>query len=57
MLAIGSDHGGFALKQAIMEHLREKGVEYKDLGTYTEESCDYPEYGEAVARAVAGGEC
>ena len=57
MIAIGSDHGGFALKQAIMEHLREKGVEYKDLGTYTEESCDYPEYGEAVARAVAGGEC
>ena len=57
MLAIGSDHGGFALKQAIMEHLREKGVEYKDFGTYTEESCDYPEYGEAVARAVAGGEC
>ena len=57
MIAIGSDHGGFALKQAIMEHLREKGVEYRDLGTYTEESCDYPEYGEAVARAVAGGEC
>ncbi len=56
MIAIGSDHGGFALKQAIMEHLREKGVEYRDLGTYTEESCDYPEYGEAVARAVAGGE-
>ena len=57
MLAIGSDHGGFALKQAILEHLREKGVEYKDFGTYTEDSCDYPEFGEAVARAVAGGEC
>jgi ribose 5-phosphate isomerase B len=57
MLAIGSDHGGFALKQEIMEHLREKGVEFKDFGTYTEESCDYPEYGEAVARAVASGEC
>ena len=57
MLAIGSDHGGFALKQAIMEHLREKGVEYKDFGTYTEDSCDYPIYGEAVARAVASGEC
>ena len=57
MLAIGSDHGGFALKQEIMAHLREKGIEYKDFGTYTEESCDYPDYGEAVARAVASGEC
>ncbi len=57
MLAIGSDHGGFALKQEIMEHLKELGVEFKDLGTYTEDSCDYPEYGEAVARAVASGEC
>ena len=57
MIAIGSDHGGFALKQEIMAHLKEKGVEYKDFGTYTEESCDYPDYGEAVARAVASGEC
>ena len=57
MLAIGSDHGGFALKQEIMAHLKEKGIEYKDFGTYTEESCDYPDYGEAVARAVADGEC
>ena len=57
MLAIGSDHGGFALKQEVMAHLREKGIEYKDFGTYTEDSCDYPVYGEAVARAVASGEC
>jgi len=57
MLAIGSDHGGFALKQEVMAHLREKGIEYKDFGTYTEDSCDYPIYGEAVARAVASGEC
>ena len=57
MIAIGSDHGGFALKQEIMAHLKEKGVEYKDFGTYTDESCDYPDYGEAVARAVASGEC
>ena len=56
MLAIGSDHGGFALKQAVMAHLQEKGIEYKDYGTYTAESCDYPEFGEAVARAVASGE-
>ena len=57
MIAIGSDHGGFALKQEIMKHLDEKGLEYKDYGTYSEESCDYPVYGAAVARAVAGGEC
>ncbi len=57
MIAIGSDHGGFALKQEIMKHLEEKGLEYKDFGTYNEESCDYPVYGAAVARAVVGGEC
>ena len=57
MLAIGSDHGGFALKQEVMAHLKEKGIEYKDFGTYSEDSCDYPIYGEAVARAVASGEC
>ena len=57
MLGIGSDHGGFQLKQAIMAHLRQRGIEYKDFGTYTEASCDYPEYGRAVALAVASGEC
>ena len=56
MLAIGCDHGGFALKQAIMKHLEARGIEYRDYGTYTEESCDYPDYGRAVALAVAGGE-
>jgi len=56
MLAIGSDHGGFELKQAIMKHLDQRGIEYKDFGTFTPESCDYPVYGEAVARAVASGE-
>ncbi len=57
MLAIGSDHGGFALKQAVMKHLEERGIAYRDYGTYTADSCDYPEYGRAVALAVAGGEC
>lgn len=56
MIAIGSDHGGFALKREIMKHLDEKGLKYEDFGTYTEDSCDYPEYGEAVGRAVANGE-
>lgn len=57
MVAIGSDHGGFALKEEIKKHLDERGIVYKDLGTYSEESCDYPVYGKAVAYAVAGGEC
>lgn len=56
MIAIGSDHGGFALKKAIIEFFEEKGIEYRDFGTYSEESCDYPVYSEAVARAVASGE-
>ena len=57
MIAIGSDHGGFELKQEIMAHLEKRGLEYKDFGTYTPESCDYPVYGKAVAHAVASGEC
>ncbi|MBR5490773.1 MAG: ribose 5-phosphate isomerase B [Oscillospiraceae bacterium] len=57
MIAIASDHGGFELKQEIMKHLESKGLEYKDYGTYTTDSCDYPIYGEKAARAVADGEC
>ncbi len=57
MIAIASDHGGFELKQEIMKHLTELGLEHKDYGTYTTDSCDYPVYGEAAARAVASGEC
>ena len=57
MIAIGSDHGGFALKQALMKHLEARGLAYKDYGTYTEASCDYPVYAKAVANAVANGEC
>ena len=56
MIAIGSDHGGYALKQEIMAHLDKKGVAYRDFGSYSEESCDYPVYGKAVAHAVADGE-
>lgn len=57
MIALGCDHGGFALKQEIMKHLDEKGLAYRDYGTDSAESCDYPVYGEAVGRAVASGEC
>ncbi|NCB50477.1 MAG: ribose 5-phosphate isomerase B [Clostridia bacterium] len=56
MIAIGSDHGGFTLKQAVMKHLEKRGIDYKDFGTYSEDSCDYPDYGEAVGRAVVSGE-
>lgn len=55
MIALGSDHGGFALKQEIMKHLEEKGVAYEDFGTHSEDSCDYPVYGERVGKAVASG--
>ena len=47
MIAIGSDHGGFALKQEIMKHLEERKLEYIDFGTYSSDSCDYPQYGAA----------
>ena len=57
MIAIGSDHGGFDLKEKLMEHLSERGLEYKDFGTYSSASCDYPVYAKAVANAVASGEC
>ena len=57
MIAIGSDHGGFALKKALMAHLEERGLAYQDFGTYDEASCDYPVYAKKVARAVADGAC
>ena len=57
MIAIGCDHGGYALKQEVMKHLAERGLEYKDFGTYSEDSRDYPVYGKAVAHAVAHGDC
>ena len=55
MIVIASDHGGYTLKQELMEHLRTRGVEFEDIGTYTEESCDYPVYAEKAARGVAEG--
>lgn len=55
-IAVGSDHAGFELKQKVMKHLEERGLEYKDYGTYTAESCDYPVFAEKVAQAVISGE-
>jgi ribose 5-phosphate isomerase B len=57
MIAIGSDHGGFDLKEKVIAHLKEQGIECKDFGCYDKSSCDYPIYGRAVAEAVAKGEC
>ena len=57
MVAIGSDHGGFDLKEAVIAHLKERGIEFKDYGCYDKSSCDYPIFGRAVAESVAKGEC
>ena len=56
MIAIGSDHGGFALKEEVRKHLESQGLEVKDCGCYDLSSCDYPVYGKAVAEAVVSGE-
>jgi len=52
-IALGSDHGGIELKRNIIKHLEKKGIEIKDFGTYTEESCDYPDFALKVAEEVA----
>lgn len=57
MIAVGSDHAGFELKQKIIEYLELIGEEFKDFGTYTAESVDYPVYASKVCNAVQTGEC
>lgn len=57
MIALGSDQGGYGLKQEVIKHLEEKGMEYKDYGSYDEKSCDYPVYAKKVANAIVEGEC
>ena len=56
-IALGSDHGGYALKCKIKEHMESRGYECVDFGCHSLESCDYPDFGEAAARAVAAGDC
>ena len=56
-IALGCDHGALELKNAVAAHLQEKGYEIKDFGTYTLDSCDYPDFAAAAAKAVACGEC
>ena len=55
-IAIASDHGGFALKQEVMEHLKARNVEYIDKGCYSAASCDYPVFAKEVTAAVTSGE-
>ena len=57
MIALGCDHGGFSLMQEVIKHLDKRGIEYKNFGTYSEASCDYPEFAKKVAHAVADGAC
>ena len=57
MIALACDHGGFDMKQIVIEYLEEKGIEYKDFGCYDKTSCDYPIFARPAAEAVASGEC
>ena len=54
-IVIGSDHGGIHLKEVLKQHLAERGVEVSDAGTYTEESCDYPDIALKVCREITAG--
>ena len=57
MIAIGCDHAGLDLKLEVIKYLYENNLSYKDFGTYSNESCDYPDYAEAVAKSVLNHEC
>ncbi|MCI5730655.1 MAG: ribose 5-phosphate isomerase B [Eubacterium sp.] len=57
MIALGCDQAGYELKQVIMKHLEDRGLEYKDYGSYSSEPVDYPIYGKKVAQAIVDGEC
>ena len=54
VVALGADHGGFELKEALKQHLTQKGISFSDLGPRSSESCDYPDFAQAVAQSVAG---
>ncbi len=56
-IGIGSDHGGYDLKEVVKEYLESKGIEVLDYGTDSEESVDYPDYGKVVGESVVSGEC
>ena len=56
-ISIGCDHGALALKNKVVAHLTKKRYDVKDCGTYTADSCDYPDFAAVAAKAVASGEC
>ena len=56
-IALCSDHAGFDTKQAVIAFLKEQGIEYKDFGTYSTESCDYPDFAHPCAISVESGDC
>lgn len=55
-IGLACDHAGFELKQFVIQYLEEKGLSFKDYGTYSTESCDYPDFAHALARGIEGGE-
>lgn len=57
LIAVGSDHAGYSLKESIIQYLKENNYQVKDLGTCDSCSVDYPDFGQAVAEAVSSGEC
>jgi len=57
IISMGCDHGGYLLKEHIKKYLADKGHEIRDFGCNSLESCDYPQFGAAAARAVADGSC
>ena len=57
MIGLASDHAGFALKQHVKDYLKAHRIKFHDYGTYSEESCDYPDFGHALAKGIEDGEC
>ena len=56
-IGLACDHAGFPLKQFVIQYLESKGYQYKDFGTYSDTSCDYPDFAHPLAEAVESGEC
>ena len=57
MIALGCEHGGYPIMKEVINYLEKEGIEYKNFGTFSEESCDYPVYAKLAANAVASGQC
>lgn len=56
-IVLGCDHGGFGLKAKIVDHLKQNGYEVVDVGTYSTDSCNYPDYAHKVCEVIQNGEC